>query len=171
MLQVKNLSITHKKDLRVILEDFSCVLNAGDKAVIIGEEGNGKSTLLKWIYDPESIEGYAEGKGERIVTRERLGYLPQELPMEDKEKTVCEYFMEEPWFLECSPKELGKLAGDFRLPCGGKHQYFCPKLQAGYGDCGPTGHSVHAAVHSHASCHDGGGQCAFCRTGVSDQVC
>ena len=51
MLQIKNLSITHKKDLRVILNDFSCVLNDGDKAVIIGEEGNGKSTLLKWIYD------------------------------------------------------------------------------------------------------------------------
>lgn len=116
MLQVKKLSITHKKDLRVILEDFSCVLNAGDKAVIIGEEGNGKSTLLKWIYDPESIEGYAEGKGERIATKERLGYLPQELPMEDKQKTVCEYFMEEPRFFECSPKELGKLAGDFHLP-------------------------------------------------------
>ena len=48
MLQIKNLSITHKKDLRVILNDFSCVLNDGDKAVIIGEEGNGKSTLLKW---------------------------------------------------------------------------------------------------------------------------
>ena len=47
MLQIKNLSITHKKDLRVILNDFSCVLNDGDKAVIIGEEGNGKSTLLK----------------------------------------------------------------------------------------------------------------------------
>ena len=116
MLQVKKLSITHKKDLRVILEDFSCVLNAGDKAVIIGEEGNGKSTLLKWIYDPESIEGYAEGKGERIATKERLGYLPQELPMEDKQKTVCEYFMEEPRFLERTPKELGKLAGDFHLP-------------------------------------------------------
>ena len=51
MLQIKNLSITHKQDLRVILNDFSRVLNDGDKAVIIGEEGNGKSTLLKWIYD------------------------------------------------------------------------------------------------------------------------
>ena len=42
MLQIKNLSITHKKDLREIIKDFSCVLNYGDKAVIIGEEGNGK---------------------------------------------------------------------------------------------------------------------------------
>ena len=115
MLQIKNLSITHKKDLRIILDNFSCVLNPGDKAVIIGEEGNGKSTLLKWIYDPESIETYAEGRGERIVTKEHLAYLPQELPEADKQKTVCEYFMEIPRFLECTPKELGKLAGDFQL--------------------------------------------------------
>ena len=27
--------------------DFNLVLNDGDKAVIIGEEGNGKSTLMK----------------------------------------------------------------------------------------------------------------------------
>ena len=45
MLQIKNLTFTHRKDLRVILEDFHMVLNEGDKAVIIGEEGNGKSTL------------------------------------------------------------------------------------------------------------------------------
>jgi len=116
MLQIKNLSITHKKDLREILQDFSCVLNAGDKAVIIGEEGNGKSTLLKWIYEPEIIESYAEGKGERVVTRERLGYLPQELPTEDKEKSVYEYFSLEPMFWEQTPKELGKLSGEFHVP-------------------------------------------------------
>lgn len=116
MLQIKNLSIAHKKDLRVILQDFSCVLNDGDKAVIIGEEGNGKSTLLKWIYCPELMEGYAEGKGERIITRERLGYLPQELSSEDRERTVYEFFMQEPSFFELSPKELGKLAGEFHIP-------------------------------------------------------
>lgn len=47
MLQIKNLNLTHKKDLRVILSEFNLVLNKGDKAVIIGEEGNGKSTLMK----------------------------------------------------------------------------------------------------------------------------
>lgn len=84
MLQIKNLSITHKKDLRVILNDFSCVLNDGDKAVIIGEEGNGKSTLLKWIYDEKLVDDYCETEGELIQTKERIAYLPQELP---KEKT------------------------------------------------------------------------------------
>ena len=51
MLQIKKLNLTHKKDLRIILNDFNLVLNDGDKAVIIGEEGNGKSTLMKWIYN------------------------------------------------------------------------------------------------------------------------
>ena len=38
MLQIKNLEITLRKDLRTILSGFNFVLNPGDKAVIIGEE-------------------------------------------------------------------------------------------------------------------------------------
>ena len=52
MFQIKNLNIEHRRDLHIILENFNLVLNTGDKAVIVGEEGNGKSTLLKWIFDP-----------------------------------------------------------------------------------------------------------------------
>ena len=63
MLQIKNLTLTHKYDLRVILKDFHLVLNPGDKAVIIGEEGNGKSTLLKWIFQPELAGDYMEAEG------------------------------------------------------------------------------------------------------------
>ena len=70
MLQIKNLTITHRKDLRMILENFQLTLNSGDKAVIIGEEGNGKSTLIKWIYQPELAEEYTECVGERICTKE-----------------------------------------------------------------------------------------------------
>ena len=116
MLQIKQLTITHKKDFRVILKDFSFVLNPGDKVVLIGEEGNGKSTLLKWIYDPELIEGYAEAQGERICTGEHPGYLPQELPAEEKEKTVYEYFCGEDAFGMQTPRELTHLAGQLKLP-------------------------------------------------------
>lgn len=35
MLQIKKLNLTHKKDLRIILNDFNLVLNDGDKAVIM----------------------------------------------------------------------------------------------------------------------------------------
>lgn len=66
MLQIKNLDIVHKRDLRIIIEKFSLSVNPGDKIVIIGEEGNGKSTLLKWIYNEELIDEYTEFSGERV---------------------------------------------------------------------------------------------------------
>ena len=116
MLQIKNLTITHKKDLRVILEDVNLVLNAGDRAVLIGEEGNGKSTLMKWLFDPEMVEDYVEWQGERVLSREKMGYLPQELPAEEKPKTVYEYFSAAETFFEKSPRELAALAKDFGLP-------------------------------------------------------
>lgn len=115
MLQIKNLTITHKKDLRSIVQNFSLVLNDGDKAVMIGEEGNGKSTVLKWIFDPALVEDYAEGQGERILNRERLGYLAQELPAEHKEKSLYEFFSEEPAFWEQTPKDLSRMVGEFGL--------------------------------------------------------
>ncbi len=47
MLQTKNVNLYLQKDNRLLVEDFS--LGERDKAVIIGEEGNGKSTLLKYL--------------------------------------------------------------------------------------------------------------------------
>ena len=116
MLQIKDLTITHRKDLRVILDKFNMVLNHGDKAVIIGEEGNGKSTLMKWIYDPDLAEEYTECTGDRIITGEVLGYLPQELPETDKNKTLYEYFSEAKLFFDKNPKELSEMAAQFRVP-------------------------------------------------------
>lgn len=115
MIQVKHVTITHKKDYKVILEDFSLVLNDGDKAVLVGEEGNGKSTLLKWICQPEWIADYCEASGERILQDQRIGYLPQELPPADCGKSIYEYFLEEPLFLEQDAKELNQMAAKFSL--------------------------------------------------------
>src|SRR5699024_4875310 len=83
--------------------------------VIIGEEGNGKSTLLKWLYDPRLVDAYAQAQGERIFAGERLGYIPQELPEEGRAKTVYEYFDGCPGFWEQTPKELAALAGQLGL--------------------------------------------------------
>ena len=120
MFQIKNVTLTHKKDLRTILQDFSLVLNHGDRAVMIGEEGNGKSSLMKWIYDPGLVDDYLECKGDKIVSGEKLGYLPQELPEGEKEKTVCEYFCESADFLDRTPKELAKMA----LDCNVEPEFF-----------------------------------------------
>ena len=115
MFQLKNVTFIHRKDLRTILEDFSLVLNRGDRAVMIGEEGNGKSTLMKWIYDPELVEDYIEYKGEKLINRELMAYLPQELPKKDEGKSVAAYFAEKDAFYEMTPKDLSKLAGEFHV--------------------------------------------------------
>ena len=88
MLQIKNLTITHKKDLRPLLEDFNFTLNTGDRAVIISEEGNGKSTLLKLIYDASLVSDYVEYTGQILTQGTLLGYLPQEFPMPGKRNHI-----------------------------------------------------------------------------------
>ena len=110
MLQIKNLTITHKKDLREIINGFVFTLNQGDKAVIIGEEGNGKSTLLKLIYDERLVSDYAEFSGEIIKNNLVLGYLAQELETEESRKTVYEYLCSLPAFFDQTPKELADIA-------------------------------------------------------------
>ena len=66
MLELKNITIRLKKDGRCIVDDFSFSLNRGEKAVIIGEEGNGKSTLLRFLYQRDLVEEYCSVSGEVI---------------------------------------------------------------------------------------------------------
>ena len=80
MFQINHLSITHTQDLRSMVPDFSLVLQPGDKAAVIGEEGDGKSTLLKLLFDEALISDYAEWSGQIQRGQTRMGYLPQELP-------------------------------------------------------------------------------------------
>ena len=113
MLQIQNLTITHKKDLRNLIEDFSFVLRPGDKTALIGEEGNGKSTLLKLLHDERLVEGYVSWSGHVIKNGMRSGYLAQE-PGEDVTGCrVYEYFAENPLFYDWTPKELAQMGRNF----------------------------------------------------------
>lgn len=116
MLQIQNLTLVHQKDLRTIVQDFSFSLQPGDKAVIIGEEGNGKSTLLKWIYDPSLVEAYAQAQGRRVLDGLLLGYLPQELPESEKTQSVYEFFCNSSVFFDQTPRELSAAAAQLGLP-------------------------------------------------------
>lgn len=113
-MQIRNLTITHKKDLKVIVENLSFSLQSGDCIVMIGEEGNGKSTILKWIVNPKKIEDYAEWSGE--VTKEKVGYLAQELEEAEKDLSVYEFCAQEELFWETSPKELAYYAKQLMIP-------------------------------------------------------
>ncbi len=92
MLILRNLTLALTRDLRILIEDFNFSLQQDMKVALIGEEGNGKSTLLKAIAEPEAITSYLEIQGEVIKSGEILGYLPQVLTSEVFEQQTRYYF-------------------------------------------------------------------------------
>ncbi len=91
MLVIKNLTIHLVKDLKTVIENFSFSLENGMKVCIIGEEGNGKSSILKAIVDDEGLKEYAEIRGEINKVNEVIGYLPQILETEVLNFSVRNY--------------------------------------------------------------------------------
>jgi macrolide transport system ATP-binding/permease protein len=69
--------VTKSFGTEVVLRDASFILNAGEKVGLVGENGVGKSTLLR------IIAGEASADTGRIVVATGLtvGYLPQEVPL------------------------------------------------------------------------------------------
>lgn len=90
MLAANKLNIYLKKNNRQIIKDFTFSLNRGDKAVVIGEEGNGKSTLLRFLCDERLTSDYAFSVGS-VARSGKFGYLPQFMPEAEQALTVGEY--------------------------------------------------------------------------------
>ena len=105
MLIISNLTIVLKKDLRTLIKDFSFTLNKDDKVGIIGEEGNGKSSLLKAIYNKEEASKYLEISGDIFIKDERIGYLPQVIKEDNLNLSLNELLNKE---LDCSSLDYKK---------------------------------------------------------------
>ncbi|MBQ7312939.1 MAG: ABC-F family ATP-binding cassette domain-containing protein, partial [Clostridia bacterium] len=91
MLQLNHVTIYHRKDDRTLIRDFSFTPREGEKAAFIGEEGNGKSTVLALIHDPSLIDSYADVTGSVTKGGSVTGYLPQQLPQEYASMTFWEF--------------------------------------------------------------------------------
>ena len=85
MLYVKNLSIEIKGDHRLLIDQLSFSVQAGDKIAIIGEEGNGKTVLLNAIAAPEKVQENFQISGEILIQDELIGYLPQMATLSEME--------------------------------------------------------------------------------------
>jgi len=84
VLSCKNISKSYGIDQ--ILKDVTISINEGDKIGIIGENGEGKSTLFKIISKELSYDD-----GEVFVDRNKtLGYLSQHLDLESKNSVYSE---------------------------------------------------------------------------------
>ena len=86
MFELKNYSVLIGTNH--LIKDLSLVLNKKDKLAIIGEEGNGKSTLLKSIL---GICSYSTTSGTINFYGNKVGYLKQSLDQEELTKPVFEY--------------------------------------------------------------------------------
>ena len=86
MLEINKLTISIND--RYLIKNLNLVLNSGDKLAIIGEEGNGKSTLLKSIL---GICEYAEISGNINLKGNRIGYLEQSINDDKLDKSVHEF--------------------------------------------------------------------------------
>lgn len=75
-MQIKNLTIRLKKDGRTIIDNLTFSINDSDRLALIGEEGNGKSSLLKAITNYDELLSYAEISGE-ISRDETIAMVPQ----------------------------------------------------------------------------------------------
>ncbi|WP_230874964.1 ATP-binding cassette domain-containing protein [Lysinibacillus cavernae] len=110
MIEIHNLTIKTIKDNRTLIDHLQLSIQKGDKMVIIGEEGNGKSTLLKCIYNEQLIADYCTYEGKILKNDFSLGYLSQELSAQEKMQTITELFLENNW-----NKELLQAMEDFRI--------------------------------------------------------
>ena len=98
MLELKDIRLEMKADGRRLVDGFTFTLGRGDRAVIIGEEGNGKSTLLKYLWDPRLVEDYCVASG-TVAVKGKLAYLPQLTDPALYDTTLGEYFGETEYYL------------------------------------------------------------------------
>ncbi len=115
MLKIDHLTLIHKKDLTALIANLSLTLRPGERMALIGEEGNGKSTLLRLIAGDESVADYIETQGSILLT-DPAGYLPQELPEGERMLSAYEFFCLCPTFFDQTPREQGALAAKLALP-------------------------------------------------------
>ena len=115
MPEIRNLTIQHRASGRTLVSDLSFTIQAGDRIAIIGEEGNGKSTLLKYLYDPALVAPYADVTGSVRMDGRRAGFLYQELPETEQSKSVCDFLTGRGAFDTAADSELLRRASELGL--------------------------------------------------------
>ena len=114
MLELKNVTIYLKKDGRNIADAFCFTLKNNEKAAIIGEEGNGKSTLLKFIYQASLVEEYCNCSGD-VIKKGKTAYLPQIMEEKYHKLSLAEYFEASEYYMHTEILAQLDLSLDFIL--------------------------------------------------------
>ena len=111
MIKINHLTITQNKDLRDLVSNLSMTIQDEEKVAIIGEEGNGKSTLLKTLMG-EALPDFTI-RGDIQSDHQSLAYIPQKLSEELKKKTLHDYFFLD--FIDLDYSVLYRLAEELHF--------------------------------------------------------
>lgn len=85
MYSIHNLNIIHNTTLKKIIDDLSFSLQKHDKLALIGEEGTGKSTLIKALIN-EPLEYAHYHPTPKVI----INYVPQSVQIEE---SIMEYLI------------------------------------------------------------------------------
>ena len=85
---MKGTNLNLSFSLEKIYENANFEINDLDKVGVVGVNGAGKTTLFKVILHEQELD-----TGKISVLNKRIGYLPQEIVLDDKNITVFDYIM------------------------------------------------------------------------------
>lgn len=91
-MEIRNLNVTTLNG-RPVLKDVSFFVNEGDKLAVIGEEGNGKTTLLNAIYDKSILQDGFVVSGDIIKKEKNVGYLRQTIDNDWGNYSALDYIL------------------------------------------------------------------------------
>jgi len=89
MRMIKGSNMNLSFDAEIIFSDAEFYINDADKVGIVGVNGAGKTTLFKLLLGEKTLDS-----GSIYFSKKRIGYLPQEIIIEDESMTVLEFLQE-----------------------------------------------------------------------------
>ena len=104
-LKINNLFFKYDESDRMIIDDLTFAIYKGEKFLVVGQNGVGKSTLLKLIM---GILTPINGSIEK-TSKTSIGYYAQEHETLDKDKTILENFFD----LNMSERQIRSVLGRF----------------------------------------------------------
>ena len=86
---------------KLLFKDVEFLVRKGENIALIGENGCGKSTLIKIILQEEQLDSGSI----KVSNSSKIGYLPQNVEFEDEEKSILDWFRQDLNILEGKARE------------------------------------------------------------------
>jgi len=87
---IEAIGVSKSFDGRKIIDNFSCLLQSGDRIAVVGPNGAGKTTLLNLFTEASTPDSGVIEKGSTV----KIAHFQQHLPTMDDNKRLIEYIRE-----------------------------------------------------------------------------